>query len=48
MAGPRFQPSHEEKVRPPMMIKANMRMRLTMTGTMTKSVGMYLSFPTSS
>ena len=42
------QPSQEAKRIAPMKMKPKMSMRLTMMGTITRSVGMYLSFPTSS
>ena len=42
------QPEVNENMRAPRKINMKMTIRLTMMGTMTRSVGIYLSFPTSS
>ena len=42
------QPSHCEKRTGPTNMKLNINMRLTMIGTITRSVGIYRSFPISS
>ena len=42
------QSSQAANAKAPMNIKPKIRIRLTVIGTMTRSVGMYRSFPTSS